>query len=505
MSSTVSAGAAAAAASSASSSSSSSSASHTGPRGAATEDDEDAVDDKEYTQPPTNDDDDDVEDVATLIELYVTSTAAFQEGWDSLTGPQQQQIIRASRSILVSNEEDEFYDAQEYGQDEERTVLMNDDHDAHHDHHANNNDAAAVVIATAGLANEDDAGPVPPAPASPPIDDNNADDDLPPPPPPNDDAPTPVLPSDAVVDNFDNAVAVAAEQEQEDRTTRNLLTFDGFDPDYLNKTTQVSVSTRDGNGYTPMTYYCRRGNVTMVRYLIAHDADCRITDTDGYFPLYVAAYYGHLEIIKLLSQVGGAHEDIVKQNWDGDTPLRIALREDHFDVVHWLLLNGALWSPHDGDWFRWWQGQIDGGIVQERERGWIEDGVDNGVINDAAMRNDLSPTYSTSRRQYGPDKRETVLAWVRDAVATYDNVVTLLLTGTIASASTSPLVVFKGTSEILELIAQYVAGTPQQVRMLRQLMVLLSAFIDDTQFVDREEEEEEEDEDEDEDEDEEDY
>ena len=147
--------------------SSSSSSSHRnvedGPRDAATEDGEDEVDNKEYTQPPTNDEDD-VEDVATLIELYVTLTSVFQERWDSLTGPQQQQIIRASRSILANNaeedeeDEEDFYDAQEYGQDEERTVLMNDDHDAHHDHHANNNDA------TAGLANKDDDAP----PATPP-------------------------------------------------------------------------------------------------------------------------------------------------------------------------------------------------------------------------------------------------------------------------------------------------------------------------------------------------
>ena len=271
--------------------------------------------------------------------------------------------------------------------------------------------------------------------------------------------------------------AAADEEEEEDHTAQALLTEDGFDRNDLNQ--------RDRGGRTPMTYYSGRGNVSMVRYLIARGADCRKTDMFGHFPLYVAACYGHLDIIKLLSHDGAAHEDIRRVNISGASPLLVALREDHFDAVYWLLLNGALWSPHDGDWFRWWQGRIDGGIVQERERGWIEDGVDNGSISDATLRNDLSPTYSNFLRKYGPDKRETVLAWAQDIVTNHDTVVTLLLTGMIvrSNQTSSSLVVFKGTSGILEVIALYMAEiTPQQVRMLRQLMVLLRAFIDDTQF-----------------------
>merc|ERR1712028_140622 len=105
---------------------------------------------------------------------------------------------------------------------------------------------------------------------------------------------------------------------------------------------------------------------------------------------------------------------------------------------------------------------------------------------------DLSPTYSTGQsRQWGSDKRETVHAWAQDIVTTHDNVVTLLLTGMIvrSNQASSSLVVFNGTSGILELIAHYVAGTPQQVRTTRQLLVLLPAFIDDTPFVEETEEE----------------
>jgi len=55
----------------------------------------------------------------------------------------------------------------------------------------------------------------------------------------------------------------------------------------------------------------------------------------------------------------------------------------------------------------------------------------------------------------------------------------------------------KGKSGILEVIAHYVAGTPQQRHTLRQLMDRLPAFIADEPFVEPfvEEEEDEEDED----------
>ena len=155
--------------------------------------------------------------------------------------------------------------------------------------------------------------------------------------------------------------------------------------------------------------------------------------------------------------------------------MRIAFYSGHFHVVWWLLLNGAL-APDD-----------------------------DGAIDDTIMRNNFSVT---SHRTW--DKRLTVLAWVRDAVATHDNV-KVVLTGTIVSASSfrrhpknpyatrskkpkiapSPLVLLKGKSGVLEGIAHYVAGTPQQRRTLRQLLILLPAFIADVPFVDEEEEKDE--------------
>ena len=190
----------------------------------------------------------------------------------------------------------------------------------------------------------------------------------------------------------------------------------------------------------------------------------------------------------MLTHDGGAHEDIRRlttRNKFSYSPLGIALHKNHFHVAYWLLLNFG-WLPR-------WLGRNDGVIiVQERGRGWIDYYVDNGVIHDATMRSDLSPLYHNGqKRPWSFDKRELVLEWAQDIVTTHDNVVTLLLTGMIvrSNQASSSLVVFKGTSGILELIAHYVAYTPQQVRTPRQLLVLLPAFIDDTPFVEETEEE----------------
>ena len=218
----------------------------------------------------------------------------------------------------------------------------------------------------------------------------------------------------------------------------------------------------------------------MVRYLIVRrNADCRQVDRWGYPPMHWAAMYGHLEIIKLLSHDGGAHDDIRKVNNFGYSPLRVALSRRHFHVARWLILNGALASR------------------------------DDNVIDDIVMRRDLRQS-----RAWDEDRRLAILAWARDAVTTHDTVKVLLLTGTMVPTSvfrrhpnnpyatrsnkrrrksSSPLVMLKGKSGILELIARYVSGTKQQLRTLRRFNVLLPVFIEDTPFAEEDEDEDEDD------------
>ena len=253
-----------------------------------------------------------------------------------------------------------------------------------------------------------------------------------------------------------------------------LLKEKGFDPDEMNKACRVT----DGGLQTPMNYYSFSGNITMCRYLLSCDADGRTTNSNGWSPMMCAAQNGQLEIMKLLSQVGGAHEDIRKVITRDNvvySPLFMALATFfNIEVVYWLIRKGALSSPSDD--------------------------VDGGGMDDAIMRRDLRQ-FSTWRNE---DRRLAILVWARDVVTTHDTVKLLLITGTIMltslyrrhpnnpcatrsnkrrKKSSSPLVMLKGKSGILELIAHYVSGTKQQIRTLRQLIERLPAFIADVPFI----------------------
>ena len=179
----------------------------------------------------------------------------------------------------------------------------------------------------------------------------------------------------------------------------------------------------------------------MCRYLIARGADCRQTDPDGNFPILAAAREGHLEIVRFLHDVGGAHDDIQRVTRNGWSPLRIAFFHEHFEVAKWLILNGAL-APHD-------------------------DGF-SGSIDDMIMRRDLSSNYVDYNKQLA------LLSWAQDAVTTHDNF-QLFLTGTTLFP------------ESLELISQYVAEprTQHEVRTLRQLVDHLPTFIANRRLIRR--------------------
>ena len=217
-----------------------------------------------------------------------------------------------------------------------------------------------------------------------------------------------------------------------------------------------------------MAFFSGHGNLPMCRYLLVLGADCRKRDPHGSSPMHWAAHYGHVEVRQWLSQDGGAHEDIRTLDNVGDAPLRLALRHGHMEVGRWLLRQRAL-SPRD-----------------------------TGVIDDATMRNDLSPYYD-SYPKWNEDHRVSVLAWALDAITTHDNV-KLFLTGTLVSASScrrypkneyatrshkrmkvvlSPLVLFQGKSGILELVAAYVEPKPKphEFHLFRQLIEHLPAFI----------------------------
>ena len=282
----------------------------------------------------------------------------------------------------------------------------------------------------------------------------------------------------------------AAEDEAYDNRAQELFEEKVFDSDDLNKLCDIVDDDGDTWSVTPVIWYCREGNSKMCRSLIARGADCRKTDKYGGSPMLYAAANGHLEIVQFLCHECGAHEDIRRVTNEGISPLRIAFHGGHVDVWKWLIRNGALSSSRND----------------------VDDG---GIGATMVMRRNIRPIQDNDGDNWRNDKRLTVLAWAQTSVATYDTV-KLFLRGTIVSAasfhrhpknpyatrsnkrskvSPSPLVLFKGKSGILELIAHYIAGTPQQLRTLRQLVDRLPVFIADVPFVIEEEEDDEDEED----------
>ena len=55
--------------------------------------------------------------------------------------------------------------------------------------------------------------------------------------------------------------------------------------------------------------------------------------------MYVAAQFGHLDVVKLLVRVGKA--DVNNKNENGSTPLHVAMNQGHTHVVKFLIRKGA--------------------------------------------------------------------------------------------------------------------------------------------------------------------
>jgi ankyrin repeat protein len=86
------------------------------------------------------------------------------------------------------------------------------------------------------------------------------------------------------------------------------------------------------------------GDVARVRFLLARGAALELKNVDGDTALNLAAYWGHLDVVReLLSPAGRAvGADVNTQSTEGDTVLYGASQEGHALVVRELLARGAL-------------------------------------------------------------------------------------------------------------------------------------------------------------------
>ena len=136
------------------------------------------------------------------------------------------------------------------------------------------------------------------------------------------------------------------EDAQDELTAEELEDEDlHFDPDKLDSLYYVDDSDFWAEYMTAMTYFAKKGDAKMCRYLISRGASTTQMDDDEdeypVLPMYEAAYQGYFVICKLLYE-NGAQNDIWRYDKYQWCPIHAAAYKGHDEVVRWFVLQGAL-------------------------------------------------------------------------------------------------------------------------------------------------------------------
>lgn len=99
-----------------------------------------------------------------------------------------------------------------------------------------------------------------------------------------------------------------------------------------------NVNVKDEDGWTPLMYAARIGNLDLATFLIDNGADLEAENHAEMTPYLWTAYAGHLEILKLLEEKGANKN---KKNSFHESAIDIAAAMDQKEIVQYLLNNAA--------------------------------------------------------------------------------------------------------------------------------------------------------------------
>lgn len=102
-----------------------------------------------------------------------------------------------------------------------------------------------------------------------------------------------------------------------------------------------NINSRDVNGYTALHHACLNGHSTIVRLLLAHNAQIDVPDIRGSTPLFLASWAGHQDIVKMLLFHSPIPANPNAQTIENETPLHSGAQHGHNSVVAILLSFGA--------------------------------------------------------------------------------------------------------------------------------------------------------------------
>ena len=122
-----------------------------------------------------------------------------------------------------------------------------------------------------------------------------------------------------------------------------------------NKLPRNHINVKDDGGWTPLVWACEHKHEGVIRYLIDQGADPFTTDVEMNVALHWAAFSGKKHTIDKSSQPNfcfsgskdtvelllAAGSNVNQANGIGETPLHIALRQDHYECALYLINRGS--------------------------------------------------------------------------------------------------------------------------------------------------------------------
>jgi ankyrin repeat protein len=117
----------------------------------------------------------------------------------------------------------------------------------------------------------------------------------------------------------------------------------------------ADMNAKDNDGFAPLHVACFEGHVQVVKVLQEHGADIEIEDNDGWRPLHCACWHGHLAVVNELMSPNDSNgaitsilgkrksrgSNIEAKDRNGNTPLHFASIQDHPAMVKAFLSGGA--------------------------------------------------------------------------------------------------------------------------------------------------------------------